>query len=141
MLIADNCFAKIYRPGHDFATFKSIRAFLYKAAKNESIDYLRKTERESEALRYLQTEADDKTWEEVCDGEHAVTTREEQLRREIAQLPDIQEKIITMSYYDNLGNTEIARQLNLAPQTVSNLKTKARATLEKKMRAYYKKNA
>jgi RNA polymerase sigma-70 factor (family 1) len=130
-LVADS-FVKLLRYEGQFQSPAKIKFFLYTAAKNTCLDYLRhlKTQHKKEFDIQEQWMRDLKYIEEVTE-----TTAE--FRRlvfeTIQNLPRKCRQIFYLYYNNGLKNSEIAALLGISVKTVSNQKNLARKILKLKL--------
>jgi RNA polymerase sigma-70 factor (ECF subfamily) len=112
---------------------KSYRAYLYKAVRNKSIDYLR-TRFAGIEFECEQEISDNSRWENPTDKLETDELRE-LIGKAIRELPEKCHTIFSMSRYGEMKNQDIADSLNVSVKTVENQITiairKIRAFLEK----------
>lgn len=122
--VTADVFTKLWYRRTSFANPESVVAFLFVAVRNACYDFLRrlqvKTNKRDEIIHQFEQSGDtDFSMQEI---------REDLLRlvyAEVEKMPPKMKKIFLLSYRDGLKPTEIARELNLSIQTVSNQKTNA----------------
>lgn len=122
-LTADT-FVKLWSRRSTFCSLESISIFLYTAARNNCIDFIRhakmKQSRKDQLLEVLKAqEPRDFTLEMI---------RMELMKliyAEVEKLPGKMREIFQLSYKEGLKPSEIASRLKLSVQTVSNQKTTA----------------
>jgi RNA polymerase sigma-70 factor (family 1) len=126
-------FVKLWDRRTNFQSLAAMKAFLYVAARNRSLDHL-KTKKRQEASRSgyaYWTDHPEEVSALVLDAELVV-----QLEREIQALPAKCREIVQLAYYEGLSSEQIAQQLGISLQTVWNQKT----TAMKKLRAAFLRN-
>lgn len=108
-----------------FDTEAHLQAYLYKVARNKSIDFIRKRKREV-ALSDV---------EEVlfgCDTESNVIrdSLNQQIYICMQQLPAQYKEVIYLSYFEDFSNDEVCRLMKKSKKQVYNLLSRARAALK-----------
>lgn len=133
--IASESFVKLWNRRDQMASMENIVAFLKVAARNACINSLKhekiKTDKHAELLQMLSSEHEpDFAWLEI---------KEEFLRliyAEVENMPKKMREVFLLAFKDGLKVSEIAQQLDLNVQTVSNHKANAikllKAALAKK---------
>jgi RNA polymerase sigma-70 factor (ECF subfamily) len=108
---------------HLAPTATSYLPYLFRAAKNKVIDYIRK-----KALhKKYAAEFTAMMLEYSNDSEEAIALNElrAMIEKSIAQLPERSQMAFRMSRYEGLLIPEIAKRMNISPRTVENYLTKA----------------
>lgn len=120
-------FTNLFAKHKDFDNLPNIKAFLYIAVRNRSIDHLRqrkvKTERDLEIMAALKTQSISR---HMIDGELL-----SQLSKSIEALPDRSKTVIKMLYYDKMKYEEIAKELQISIETVKSQRKYAIEKLRK----------
>jgi RNA polymerase sigma-70 factor (family 1) len=126
--IVEEVFTKLILSKRQFDETDNVRAWLYTATRNLSLDFLKKDQhaKERQLAFSLSQEANGLEYDyELVRAE--VLNR---VRLEIKDLPGHAGKIIEMSYFDGIKNEQIAAELGLSEKTVRNLKSSGIATLK-----------
>ncbi|MBO9594629.1 MAG: RNA polymerase sigma-70 factor [Niabella sp.] len=120
--ITAETFIKLWNSRGRFASEKTIASFLYVAARNASVDWLRRVKRENAGLQqFLLMQPD------FHDEAHSAVQAEvvRLIQQEIDKLPQKIKRVFTMAYFEEKSNEEIALLLGIRNQSVRNYKTKA----------------
>ncbi|HUC83489.1 MAG TPA: sigma-70 family RNA polymerase sigma factor, partial [Flavisolibacter sp.] len=130
--IASEAFLKTWQRHHLFSSPENIRAYLYQVVRNDSLQWLRATQRRNTAYRavaYLATNAEEK------DHFHHLVAAEtaRQVNAALDLLPPECSKIFRLIYLEGKTVPEVAAFLNLSPSTVRVQKSKGLATLRKNL--------
>lgn len=129
-IVAD-VFVRLWKKGQASKP-ENMKSFLYAAAKNAALDFLRSRDRkikhEPELIRIL-SESDDSDFA-ASEVKAAVLTA---IFNEIENLPRKVRTVFKMAYLEGLGNEEIASKLNIKNQTVRNFKYRAAQELRLKL--------
>jgi RNA polymerase sigma-70 factor (family 1) len=137
-LVNDNClaeeitseaFIKLWERRESLAMAGSIKSWLYSTVRNACIDHLRKVKRLRVNEQGLQTT---NTIEQSVLHTIVETETVQQIVHTIDRLPPQCGRIFKLFYLYGKSYKEIAKELNLSPQTVRNQKQRA-AKLIKKM--------
>lgn len=121
-------FLKLIRKREDFEKLSEVRSFLYTAARNASIDYLRKIKRQNQSHTELLYLSDPGFTDEL---EMINTEVLSILYQEIENLPTQCAAVFKLIFFQRLSTSEVAGQLNISPKTVLNQKGKAIQVLRK----------
>lgn len=113
--IAQDSFVKAWEVLESGGEIQNLKAWIYRAARNLAIDYLR-TRRQAVELDQIP-----ETAEEDID----TSERDAAIWKAIDRLPDRCREIFLMSKRDGLTDEEIANELGLSAKTVRNQITKA----------------
>lgn len=126
--ITADTFVKLWNRRDSFVTMGSINAFLHVTTRNSCFDFLRhrkvKTEKQAELIREIALHEFSPLHE----------TREELLQlvqKEVEKMSGRLQEIYHLSYNEGLSPAEIAKNLHVSVQTVSNQKTSVIKTLKK----------
>jgi RNA polymerase sigma-70 factor (ECF subfamily) len=122
-------FAKLFRRHASFANASNIKAFLYITTRNHCLDYLRQEKRRK---TYPTDFSDTNELDEEFSIEEAVIEQElitlelmERIVERIQKLPDQCGRIFRMTFYDGKSTQEIAKALDISPETVRSQKRRA----------------
>ena len=110
-----------------------LRSYIVSIVRNNSIDYLRKCQRESRCS-FLTDDycAFDHASEQDTPEEAFLKNVEiEELRSGIAELPENERLLLTLKYVDELSDAEIADMLNIKKNSVRGCMFRARKHLKK----------
>lgn len=131
--VIEEMFVSLWNKQRSFNDEEHLKAFLYHAAKNACIDFLRFNER-ANLRNTTYTSLFDHTEESyLAEITRAETIRE--LYQAIDELPLRCGEILKMGYFEGLSNAEIAEKLGISLQTVKNQKRQAIALLKKQLPA------
>ena len=133
-IVAD-AFVKMFDRRADFAGIENIKAFLYTSARNGSVDFVRMQKRHR--MAHVRIAA---TQEQAAEGLETAEDLEllriqllQDIYEEIENLPPQSRQISKMIFYEKKSTEEIARELNIAPQTVRTHKARAIQLLKKQL--------
>ncbi|MDQ7947948.1 MAG: RNA polymerase sigma-70 factor [Pedobacter sp.] len=114
--IVQDIFLKIWENPHDLIEVKSLKAYLYRAVVNASINYVN---RQKNIALHHQKIADEHTEEELeqMDSENELIVL---LYEEINKLPAQCQRVFKMNRFEHLKYKEIAQQLHISERTVEN---------------------
>jgi RNA polymerase sigma-70 factor (ECF subfamily) len=119
--IASEVFLKLWELRGNFENIDKIKSFLYLAARNKCLDYLRhekvKSKREEEIIRLLSTEDN-----AFLEKEMIAAELKARMYAAIEKLPFKCRQIFNLHYISGLTNEEIAVRLQISAKTVSNQK-------------------
>jgi RNA polymerase sigma-70 factor (family 1) len=120
--ITSDTFVKLYRLHDRFQTYNNIQAFLYIAARNASLDFLKYRQRQRQNM----TEFTSREVQRIEFPSFAETNIEAELLdaiyNKIEQLPQRCREIFKLAYLEGRSVSEIAKIMKLKPQTVANQK-------------------
>jgi len=126
-------FIKLWDKRTDFHSLSAMKSFLYIAARNRALDFLKiKKRRQTSKNSYAY-------WVDHPEEVSTLVLNAElvaQLEREIQALPAKCREIVQLAYYEGLSSEQIARRLGISLQTVWNQKT----TAMKRLRAAFLRN-
>jgi len=108
------------------------RIWAYRIVRNKCADWISRRAVRRKAVNDLQESAGSNSAGVVTSGEvNAAESADElaQLRRAISALPDEQRAVLALYYLDEMGVTDIATVLSIAPGTVKSRLHQARARL------------
>jgi len=123
--IVNDVFLKIWEDAGKIVIESSLRAYIYKAVVNRSINALNKQEKEQQHRRALALQP------QAFYEEKQLETNElkVQLYKAIDNLPDQCKKVFQLSRFEGLKQQEIADKLGISIKTVKNHITQALKTL------------
>ena len=122
--ISTESFIKLWKKHPDFDSSEKVKNFLYLAARNASIDWLRRKKTRLErdqAFSYLVAEPT----EETQTREEITGALFQCIYAEADKLPEQLRQVFHLSYIQGLSNPDIAGQMGISDQTVRNYKASA----------------
>lgn len=125
--IVSDCFISAYQKKEDFPSLSHLKSFLFTAAKNAALNYIKSEKRHHDIHHLLERSAD----KLAIDVENAYIRTEvmQIIFSEIEKLPPQCRLVVRMAIIDGKSAAEIAAELNMAYQTVLNQKAKGVALL------------
>jgi RNA polymerase sigma-70 factor (family 1) len=129
--IVSEIFLALWRKKVHFESIEHSQAFLYRSAKNASLNFIRTGDRASQkhqSLGATTTESADDYLDNIIRSEVVA-----ELYRAVKNLPSQCCKVITMSYLEGMSNQEIADELGLSIQSVKNYKVRGLGLLKGKL--------
>lgn len=131
--IASECFQKVWANRMNFDELSSVKAFLYKAAKNAAFNYLKSLKVRStvhDELLYLSEYAEDFILAKIIK-----TQLLNHIYDKVEKMPHKIKVVFNLIYRDGLSTKEISEKLNTSEQNVRNAKTRALNLLKKTLTA------
>lgn len=129
--MAQETWIKVAKNAESYQPLVSVQAWIFRVARNLSIDELRKKNRwmalEDDDLQDIPSDQDS-----VIDLIH-IFQSQKALNEAILSLSEIQKTALLMSVAEELSMAEIAKELNMSISAVKVLLFRARETLKKKM--------
>ncbi|MBO9203270.1 MULTISPECIES: RNA polymerase sigma factor [Niastella] len=133
--ITSDTFVKLHRIHDKFNTFNNIQAFLFITARNASLDYLRRRERERQHKAELK--AHEELGQEGVLPLFAETDIEANVLQyiygEIEKLPPKSRLVFKLFYLEGKSVSDIANLMQISIQTVANQKSTALKLLRMKV--------
>ena len=128
--IIQETFIALSRKRADFDKLSDIHSFLYVAARNRCIDYMRVRKRITEReQRFINAANDaDELNNDLLDGDFL-----QALHASVENLPQRSREVIVLYYMQELKYREIAEKLNISDRTVENLLSQALKKLRKSL--------
>lgn len=123
--LAMDIFMKVWSAKTLAARIENFDAFLFRVARNKSIDFLRSASRDFR-LKELLLEEICIASDEKADTPVSIKEYEEKLRDAISLLPPQRKKVYNLSSEQDLTHDQIARQLSISKATVNNHIVEAR---------------
>jgi len=120
--ITQEVFLRLWLKAADFDASKArLTTWLHRMAHNLAIDHLRKRQREAplEGVEDFESAADDETHDPA------------RVLQALMQLPERQRSALTLTYYQDLSNREVADIMGLGTRAVESLLVRARSALKK----------
>lgn len=130
--ITQDTFLKLWNRRQNFSSLDKIKAFLYLAAKNACLDYIKTQQRKKRRID-LFTQSQQEEWE--SDADRAII-REEVLRTiaaAIETLPEQCRQVIRMAYLNGKNASEIAAAIGVTASTVRSQQSRGISLLRKKL--------
>jgi len=123
-LVADT-FAKYYKQRHGFHQLEQAKSFLFTTARNAALNHLRhqklKTDKGTDIAEALQQQsAEDHFFDKLVLTELMIIVSEE-----VQRLPEKQQAVFRLSYFEDKSTEEIAQELHITPEAVYNNKKRA----------------
>lgn len=119
--IASEVFLKVWNKRHKFDSVEHLNNFLYIVARNLSLNYLKKKQRQEQTFQELVQIPGEQE-------ENKLRLRAELmeiLREEAAQLKGRVGEVFKLAFFDGLNNEEISKKLGMTENNVKVHKTKA----------------
>ncbi|MBH0231683.1 RNA polymerase sigma factor [Halobacillus yeomjeoni] len=132
--VLQETFLKAYNKLNEVRDVQKAGAWLSRIASNKAIDYLR---REKKVVLVPENEIQLK--EIGCDYSSSVEREMEQIllvddvTEKVSTLPPKLRVVLLLNYQEQLGEKEIARQLNITPSAVKSRLHRARKAMKEKM--------
>lgn len=128
--IVQNVFFKLWEKKDQIDEITSLRAYLYRATYNDSLNFLKHNKVRAAYETYAKATGSDRN-----DAVDTLSTKELQAKidKALNELPEQCRTIFQMSRFEELKYREIAEQLNLSVKTVENQMGKALKVLREKL--------
>jgi RNA polymerase sigma-70 factor (ECF subfamily) len=126
--LVQDVFLKLFHYPGRFDRLQKIRSFLYRAAQNISLDYLR----HQQVVRAGASEIErlyPEIAEDSLEAADAMAYHLNLIYRAVEKLPEKCRETFQLYFERNLSNGEIAKQIGLSEKTVANRKSMALKTL------------
>jgi RNA polymerase sigma-70 factor (family 1) len=117
--ITTDAFAKVWERHSQFESLAQVRNFLFRAARNASISYLRSLRAKNNYathLSYLSAEEE----ENLIERYTVEAMLLQKLYHEIEKLPKKMQEVFKLCYIEGLPKAQVAEQLHMAEKTVHN---------------------
>ncbi len=113
--IVQDLFIKLWSDRKKIVIYKDIKHYLFRAAKNSAMNFLRAEKNRKRAMYNLEIlklpeETEDSNQEEFL----------QKLEECIDQLPERSKEVLLLSRFEGLKQKEIAEQLNISVKTIKN---------------------
>lgn len=114
--IVQDVFVKVWQNIDELKQIENLKAYLYKAVKNSSLNYLRhiKVQQKFEVI----SDEFQSSYEKSAEEYHIDDEIKNQIYKAINKLPEHWKNAFVLSKYDNLKYHEIATELNISQKTV-----------------------
>ncbi|SHM45293.1 RNA polymerase sigma-70 factor, ECF subfamily [Chitinophaga jiangningensis] len=125
--IVSECFIKAFQQRENFPSLGQLKSFLYTAAKNAALNYLKAAKRHHDIHQAIGQAGERFS----ADVEHAYIRSEVMhlIQQEIEKLPAQCGQVVRLAILEGRSASEIADELHIAYQTVLNQKAKGVALL------------
>ena len=125
--IVQDVFIKVWKKRKDFTTIYALRSFMYLAARNASLNYLR------DNGKTISLDVD--KFEERVDDDYLIIEEEvhSMIRKEVDKLPKACKKVFDLTLMD-FSISEISKCLGISKNTVRNQRAKARMILRTQLK-------
>ncbi|MBA7578041.1 RNA polymerase sigma-H factor [subsurface metagenome] len=139
--IVQDTFVKLWEIKHSLTRDTSVKSYLYKAVRNNCLDYLKHIRISNEYKEDLLRKIMDSGFRSIASPENCLNgliekELEDRINDAIASLPDRCREIFELSRFKGLKYREIAKELNISIKTVETQISRAIQSLHKKL-AYY----
>lgn len=129
--IVSDIFLNIWLKREKIDISTSLRAYLYAAVRNHSINYLKTASRNY--LR-ISTQDEDESWDIASEDEFYKTIEsDETVEKILSKLPDRKRLVFKLKVIDGLKYKEIAEILSISVNTIQNHMVEAYKILSKKL--------
>jgi len=132
MDIVQESFIKLWQKRSNLDPSKSLKTYLYRIVKNNSLNYLRDTRQHTTQMEDVQI-ADDSS---IVFEEDQKSELLEPLKKWIDELPDRQQEAFKLSRYEGLSHDEIAEIMDISARTVNNHIVAALNNLQERYKSY-----
>lgn len=129
--IAAECFQKLWIHRKNFQELQSVKAFLYKVARNAALDHLKSSRVRSVAhdeILYLSEQSEDFILAKIVKAQLL-----NHIYEKVEQMPVKVRVVFNLVYREGLSTREISQQLDTSEQHVRNVKTRALNFLKKSL--------
>jgi RNA polymerase sigma-70 factor, ECF subfamily len=126
--IVHDLFANVWERRETLVVQTSVAAYLYTAARNRAMNYLRHERRVTAWGRMWRHDADAPVEVSVGAADEAAT-----VRRAIAALPERQRQVVVLRWFHGLTNPEAAAVLGVSRKAVESLLVRAFTTLRSRL--------
>lgn len=135
--IAQDVFVKLWEIRYSLDPDRSVKALLYRMARNQAYNHQRDRATHREKQESVQEDAPASPSPlHGPDVEVASGQLESRLKRWIDELPERQREALQLSRYEGLSHDEIAEVMEISPNTVNNHLVRALETLRDRIRDY-----
>jgi len=139
--IVSDTFMKIWENRESLQINTSVKAYLFQAVCNNSLNYLRKLKKEAILDEYfLETASENIGFasisEEIEEQSLTMESINEKIEEAVGLLPEQQQKVFRLKRFEGKKNKEVAEILGLSVKTVEMHLSKATLTLRLKLKDY-----
>lgn len=114
--IVQDVFVKVWQNFDELREIEDLKAYLFKAVKNSSLNYLRHIKVKQKFI--VSSEDLYSTFEKSAEDFKIDEETNNRIHKAVAKLPDHWREAFVLSKYDNLKYHEIAREMNISQKTV-----------------------
>ncbi len=146
--IAQEVFVQVYESLGHFREDAELSTWIYRIAVNKSLDFIRKKKRKKRFAQITSLFGFSEEKEEIVLPAHGnphedmeKKERKQVLDSAIAQIPENQQIVITLSKYEGFSNKEIAGIMKLSLSAVEALMHRAKKNLHKLLYDFYEKQS
>lgn len=139
--IVSDTFLKIWETRETLQIRTSVKAYLFQAVCNNSLNYLRNLKREEILDEYfLETSSENIGFativEEIEEQSLTMESINEQIEEAVSLLPEQQQKVFRLKRFEGKKNKEVAEIMGLSIKTVEMHLSKATLNLRKNLKDY-----
>jgi len=140
--IVQDTFVKLWEIKHSLSHDTSVKSYLYKAVRNNCLDYLKHIRISNEYKEDLLRKIMDSGFKSISSPENCLDgliekELENRINDAIASLPDKCREIFELSRLKGLKYREIAEKLNISIKTVETQMSRAIQALHEKLAGYF----
>lgn len=119
----------------------SLGTFLSMVTRSRSIDRLRKRNNRKQILTRWQNCLSPTTSDSIPFEQAAMAERRDQVQQALAQLPENHRRVLELSYYEGLSQSEIAQQLGAPLGTVKSWARRGLLKLEQNLQDFFNEDS
>lgn len=139
--IVSDTFMKIWENRVTLKINTSIKAYLFQAVCNNSLNYLRKLKAENSLTEYFQESASENlgfaaTWDEVEEQSLIMDDIAQKIEEAVSQLPEQQQRAFRLKRFEGKKNKEVAEIMGLSVKTIEMHLSKATLHLRHDLKSY-----
>ena len=136
--IAEDVMLSIWEKREQLNISVSVKSYLLTSVRNKSIDYLRCSSREMEAVSFDSETGSSHCFvsDEELFGQIVLFELENKIQQVIDKMPDECKKVFLLSRYEEKSYVEIAEELNISVNTVKYHIKKALSILREELKEY-----
>lgn len=140
--IVQDTFVKLWEIKHSLSEDTSVKSYLYKAVRNNCLDYLKHVKISNEYKEDLLRKVMDSGFKSIASPENCLDgliekELEDRINDAIASLPDRCREIFELSRFKRFKYREIAKELNISIKTVETQMSRAIQALHEKLADYF----
>jgi RNA polymerase sigma-70 factor (ECF subfamily) len=135
--IVQSLFLKLFEKEMVLNSELSVKSYLFSAVRNACLNHIEKAGVKKKHFNYIQThikESDDNSNYELSRIEDEVLW---ELFTALEELPPKCRNIMTLSYFENIGNDDIAKMLNITVNTVKSQKQRAKQLMKERLKELF----
>jgi RNA polymerase sigma-70 factor, ECF subfamily len=133
--VVQEVFIRIWDQHEVFEVHYSLKAYLYRAVKNQAISYLRTTRKDAEISDAIGSTSDRYMLDE--NNLFKYKSLADEIWREVEKLPERKRTIFTLYRKHGLSYKEIATVMDISRKTVENQMGRALHFLRERLQAYH----